>query len=138
MTVLGLTVQNARLLDHAREVSDRLFVDDRRLRVSLLPDLWQVAAGQNGDEMGVHRPIKARSESVRNHPMGWAQYRSGPLLIVDVDSLALSQTTKKRVRWFMLAFGKDAAGPRDRWAPEAAGHRRMPIWSLHPIFAVQK
>src|SRR5258705_13490057 len=28
----GLTVQNARLLDHAREVRDRLFIDDRRLR----------------------------------------------------------------------------------------------------------
>ena len=67
-----------------------------------MPDLRQVAAGKIDDEVGVHGPIKARSESVRNHPMGWAQYRSGPLLMV-VDNLALSQTRKKRVLWFMPA-----------------------------------
>jgi len=67
-----------------------------------VPDLRQVAAGKIDDEVGVHGPIKARSESVRNHPMGWAQYRSGPLLMV-VDNLALSQTRKKRVLWFMPA-----------------------------------
>jgi hypothetical protein len=47
----GLTVQNARLLDHAREVRDSLFVDDRRLRLLMAPDLRQVAAGQNRDEV---------------------------------------------------------------------------------------
>ena len=34
------------LLDHAHEVPDLLFVDDRRFRLARLPDLRQVAAGQ--------------------------------------------------------------------------------------------
>jgi hypothetical protein len=43
----GLTFQNYRLFNHAREVRDRLFVDGRRLRLSRLPDFRQVAAGQD-------------------------------------------------------------------------------------------
>ena len=42
---LRLTLQNPRLLDHAREIRDRLFVDDRRLRLSRRPDLRQVVTG---------------------------------------------------------------------------------------------
>jgi hypothetical protein len=40
--------------------------------------------------------------------MGWAQ-DIGPLLMVDVDNLAWSQTRKERVRWFTPAFGADGA-----------------------------
>jgi hypothetical protein len=41
-----LALQNSHLLDHAREVRDRLFVDDRRRRLSRLADLRYVAAGR--------------------------------------------------------------------------------------------
>jgi hypothetical protein len=43
-----------RLLDHAREVRDRLFVDGRRLRLSRLPDFRHVAAGQDREETRCH------------------------------------------------------------------------------------
>jgi len=33
-----MALQNSRLLDHARKVRDRLFIDDRRLSLSWLPD----------------------------------------------------------------------------------------------------
>jgi len=40
----------SRLLDHPREVRERLFVDDRRIGLALLPDFRQVAAGQDREE----------------------------------------------------------------------------------------
>jgi hypothetical protein len=52
-------IQDVRLLDHAREVGDRLFIDDRRLWLSSLPDFRQVAAGQDCQEARSHPPIKA-------------------------------------------------------------------------------
>src|SRR2546425_9703364 len=49
-----LTPQNSPLLNHAREVGDRLFVDGRRLRLLRLPDLRQVAAGEDGEKAVRH------------------------------------------------------------------------------------
>jgi hypothetical protein len=37
-----------------------LFVDDRWLRLSRLPDFRQVAAGQDGEEAGYHHLMKAQ------------------------------------------------------------------------------
>jgi hypothetical protein len=56
-------LQNPRLLDYARKVRDRLFVDDRRLRLSRLPDCWQVMAVRMSED-GVPCRIKARTEGV--------------------------------------------------------------------------
>jgi hypothetical protein len=41
----SLALQNSGLLHDASEVSDRLFVDDRRLGLSRLPDFRKAAAG---------------------------------------------------------------------------------------------
>jgi hypothetical protein len=49
-----LAFQNPGLLNHAREIRDRLFVDGRRLGHSRLPDFRQVAVGQDYWEMGRH------------------------------------------------------------------------------------
>src|SRR5258706_5513174 len=49
-----LALQHSRLLDHAREVRDHLFVDGRRLRLSRLPDLRHVAAGQDREQTRGH------------------------------------------------------------------------------------
>jgi hypothetical protein len=39
-------------------IRDRLFIDDRRLRLSRLPDFWQVAAGQDCQEARCHAASK--------------------------------------------------------------------------------
>ncbi len=46
--------QDARLLDHASKIRDRLFVDNRWLGLARLPDLRQVAAGQDCQETEGH------------------------------------------------------------------------------------
>jgi hypothetical protein len=48
-------LQNTGLLDRSGKVRDGLFVDDRRLRLSWLLDLRQVAAGQDREETRYHR-----------------------------------------------------------------------------------
>ena len=77
----GLAFQNPRLLNHARKVRDRLFVDDRRLRLSRLPDdPREVSTGQDGQEAGCPYPIKAHPAPVGNHLIGWARNMAVPLL----------------------------------------------------------
>jgi hypothetical protein len=49
--------QDAGLLDHAREVRDRPFIDDLRLGFFRLPDFRQVAAGQDRQEARCHPVI---------------------------------------------------------------------------------
>jgi hypothetical protein len=46
--------KNSGLLNHAREIRDRLFVDGRRLGLARLPDYRQVAAGQDCEEVRWH------------------------------------------------------------------------------------
>jgi len=77
----GLAFQNPRLLNHARKVRDRLFVDDdRRLRLSLPDDPREVSTGQDGQEAGCPYPIKAHPAPVGNHLIGWARNMAVPLL----------------------------------------------------------
>jgi hypothetical protein len=56
--VVGRRFKDSHLLDHTREVRDRLFVDDRRLRIFRLPDFRQVAAGQDREKALCHGFIK--------------------------------------------------------------------------------
>jgi hypothetical protein len=67
---VGTGLQNAGLLNHPREVRNRLFVDGRRLGLGLerLPDGWQVAAGQDCQEAGRHIRIKSAGRSARQSP----------------------------------------------------------------------
>jgi hypothetical protein len=65
--------QDARPLDHAFEIRDRLLIDGRRLRFSLLPDFRQVAAGRDRQEARCHPPIKAVPAAA-----GKSSYRLGP------------------------------------------------------------
>jgi hypothetical protein len=71
------------LLDHAPEVRDRLSIDDRRLRLSRLPDFRQ-AAGQDCREAWCHDP----SERKKGRQADLARSRSGPPPISDVDKLS--------------------------------------------------
>src|SRR5260370_40103570 len=49
----GLRSKNSRLLDHAREVRDRLFVDGRRLRLARLgPCAWRPRACRGSVQRG--------------------------------------------------------------------------------------
>jgi hypothetical protein len=50
-------LQNPHLLDNACEIRDRLFVDGRRLGLEQLPDLRQVAAGQDREETKCHSGV---------------------------------------------------------------------------------
>ena len=56
---MRFALQNARLLNHARKVRDRLFIDGRWLRLSRLLDLRQIAAGQ------VWLPVSQREDSLQ-------------------------------------------------------------------------
>jgi hypothetical protein len=67
-----LALQAARPLNHAREVSDRPFIDDRGPGFVRLPDFRQVAAGQDGQEAWCHPSIKAGPAA------GKSSYRLGP------------------------------------------------------------
>ena len=57
----GSVLQDFRLVNNARKIPDRLFVHDRRLRLSRLPDFRQVAAGQDCQETWCHAPSKRRA-----------------------------------------------------------------------------
>jgi hypothetical protein len=65
--------QDARPLNYAREIRDRLFVEGGRPSLSRLPDFRQVAAGQDRQEARCHPPIKAVPAAA-----GKSSYRLGP------------------------------------------------------------
>jgi hypothetical protein len=50
----GSALRESCLLRHAHKIRDRLFVDDRRLSLSRLPDCWHVAARQDCQEALCH------------------------------------------------------------------------------------
>jgi hypothetical protein len=75
-------------LDHARKIRDRLFVHGRRLRLLRLPDLRQVAAGQEREEAGGHATSTRSVERSANRPTGGARNTRQPLPIGDVDEFA--------------------------------------------------
>src|SRR5712664_4073091 len=60
----GSALRESCLLRHAHKIRDRLFVDDRRLSLSRLPDCWHVAARQDCQERCA-TTNQARTERVR-------------------------------------------------------------------------
>ena len=65
------------MLDHAREVGDRLFIDDRGLGLRRLPDFRQVTAGQDCQETGCHTgSIKAHPAPAGKSQLGLGTYQS--------------------------------------------------------------
>jgi hypothetical protein len=77
--------QDARPLDHAREIRDRLFVEGGRLSLSRLPDFRQVAAGQDRQEARCHPPIKAVPAAAGKsfYRLGLEQFQPLPTAGVD-------------------------------------------------------
>jgi hypothetical protein len=57
-----LSVQNSRLLNHAREVSDRLFIDDRRAQALSAAGSWRQPAGKEPPRPLDSIEIQARPE----------------------------------------------------------------------------
>ena len=85
-------LQNARLLDHAREIRNRLFVDDRPFRLSRLPDLRQVTPGQDCQKAGAIPQSKRRHHElamVGARPWTEIQYRGFRVPTVPVYGFTL-------------------------------------------------
>src|SRR5712691_5596559 len=67
-SVVRFALQNSRLLNHARKVRDRLFIDGRRLNIIRLPNFGHVTAGQDWQEARYHAPIEARTGRIGKSP----------------------------------------------------------------------
>src|SRR5712672_1477890 len=68
-----VALQNPRLLNHAREVRDRLFVDDRRLRLARLSGAEKIYRGRvcvRGRAPSITKTERRRSANLQQMPRG--------------------------------------------------------------------